>query len=303
MLREGCLAVTAVLLCALTGIAQEPDSDRDVLVLNHTFQSGSREFVRVFLMGGEVYRAEIDLGQVSFSIRPRDPGGQPPTVVPIREADEGGAEAVFEIYPFRDAEYEVQVLDVPSGETGKLRIYRDVRASRRRQLAAKGAGGSGWKLGLELSAGFHSSYRLSFFEEFLEVERSGGDYEGCLSLRSEGRAWGCLIGGTQHSNGEGAAIVWFFIEPRFRLIGGLPGDPLELGALIRLGFGSADEGMVGASYDHPGLAAPGVYFRYWLGSPGRGLSLSVAGRKAFVLGSQVEGASFTHFGGGLAYHF
>lgn len=304
MPREACLAFTALLLGALTGFAQEPDSNRDILVFNYTFQSGSREFVRIFLMGGEVYRAEIDLGDISFSIRARDPGGQPPTVVPVRESEDGGAESVFEIYPFRDAEYEFQVLDVPSGETGKLTIYRDIRASERRRLALHGGPGSRWTMGLEVAAGRHATYQLSRFEEIMGAERSGTDYEGCLSLRSQGRLWGCLLGVTRHKSDSAASVLWFFVEPRFRLLGGIRGDPLEAGTMFRLGFGNAEEGQAGAAADHPAQIAPGLYLRYWIGrEPGRGMSIDLAGRYAFLLGTDLEGATYSHFGIGVGYHF
>jgi hypothetical protein len=304
MIRRLIIGFTALSLSLAPPLpAQDPGEEGDVLVLSHSFQAGSREFVRIFLMQGEVYRAEINLGRVSFSIRPRHPGSEPPTVMPLRGNDGRGEETVYEIYPFKDDEYEVQVLDVPQDQTGTLQIYRDIVASRRRRLAASGTGSGSWKLGLEVSAGYHGTYQLSQFEEFTGVERSGGDYEGCVTLRSPARVWGCLLGGTQHSNGEGASIIWFFMEPRMRLVGGTPGDPLELGVLIRLGFGATDEGQVGAAYDHPGQVAPGAYFRYWIGSPGKGFSVSAAARRAFILGSQLDGVSFTHFGAGLSFHF
>jgi hypothetical protein len=303
--RVALIGISLPLLWTIPLPAQEPEVENDVLVLSHSFQAGSREFVRVFLMQGEVYRAEINLDRVSFSIRPRHPGSEPPTVMPLRGNDGTGEEAVYEIYPFKDDEYELQVLDVPAGQTGSLRIFRDVRASRRRQLAARGAGGnSGWKLGIELAAGYHGSYQLSRYEEFVNVERSGADYEGCLSLRAQAtRVWGCLIGFTQHGGGEAASIVWFFVEPRMRLIGGVIGDPLELGVMMRLGFGAADQDLVGAAYDHPGQVTPGLYFRYWVGSPGKGLSVSTVARRAFILGSELDDVSFTQFGAVVSFHF
>lgn len=92
--RGPLLGISLSLLCIIPVMAQEPEVIRDVLVLSHSFKAGLGEFVRVFLMQGEVYRAEINLDRVSFSIRPRHPGSKPPTVMPLRGNDGTGEEAV-----------------------------------------------------------------------------------------------------------------------------------------------------------------------------------------------------------------
>jgi hypothetical protein len=300
--------IAALIVMSTPGMAQEPADSADVLVFSHSFTAGSGEFVRVFLQAGQVYRAEINLGEVSFTIRPRRPGGETPTVVLIRGGLAASNEAVYEIYPFKDDEYQIQVLDVPQGESGSLHIYRDIAASRRRQGIVK-KGGGGYAFGLEVAAGFHSDYRVSQLEQTFNAKRQGSDWEGCLEFHPVGgRFWGCLFGVSRHTSDSAPTVTWFFVEPRIRLAGGTAGQRLEFGALFRGGFGSTSEDsnnpFTEPGNSTPAFLAPGAYLRYWFGrTPGKGLSIGVSIYQAFLVGTDGGSGSFNHVGGAISYLF
>lgn len=312
MLRNAAFSVAALVFSVLPVAAQEPADTADALVLSHTFSSGSREFVRIFLDAGQVYRAEINVGAVTFTIRPRRSGDESPTVALVRGGTAASGESVYEIYPFKEGEYEIQVLDFPANETGHLRIFRDIRASQRRRGIALGNGG-GWTAGLELGAGYHGDYQVSFFEQAAGYDRAGGGFEGCLSLRSlSSRGWACLIGVARHTADNAPSVTWFFVEPRFRLGGGRGVKKFEFGLLVRGGVGFVNESSPPDSFpfgpdprSKPAFVAPGAYARMWFGrTPGRGASVAIAGHNGFILGSNAEsGTSFINLGVSLAYHF
>ena len=67
--RGALLGISLPLLGTIPVVAQEPEVERDVLVLSHSFQAGSREFVRVFLLPGEVYRAEAPASRLGATNR------------------------------------------------------------------------------------------------------------------------------------------------------------------------------------------------------------------------------------------
>jgi hypothetical protein len=285
----------ASLLCATQLVAQQDSAD--VLVLTHSFVAGSREFVRVFLQKGQVYRAEINLGQVGFTIRPRHPGGDTPTLARVRGGLGASRESVWEIYPFKDDEYEVQVSDFPEGEAATLNIYRDIVASQRRQgIATKP--GTHWFLGIEAGIASHGSYRISVFE--VDPDRSGTDFEGCLTLRpSGGSFWGCLIGATNHSGTNAEDVLWLYVEPRFAVVRGGTLRRPELGILLRGGFGSSQE--AGAN---PAELGFGAYLRVWP-SPiaGKGISIGASLLYHKLLGVQDLNESYTSGGMSIGVAF
>jgi hypothetical protein len=291
------LVVAATFGIVVSAQAQQPADSADVLVFSGSFTTGSREFVRVFLQNGQVYRAEVNVGAVSFRIRPRHPDrGEPPTVVQIR-TDAASGESVYEIRPFQDDEYEVKVEDFPEGETATLNIYRDIRASRRRQGIVANRGGGHTSVGIEFAAGSHTNYQISPLESFNKVDRAGANVEGCLLLHpGVPGVWGCIIGVGLHNSSGTTKITWFFAEPRFRLAGGAERMRPEFGVLTRAAIATAE--------GNPTFVALGAYARLWLGSvPGKGLSVGVSGFHAFLFGTKADQDTFNQFTAALSYSF
>jgi len=297
MIRSMCLVISATIGIALSAQAQQVADSADVLIFSGSFTTGSREFVRIFLQKGQVYRAEVNVGAVSFTLRPRHAGGDTPTIVEIR-GGLGAAESVYEIYPFKDDEYEIKVGDFPEGETASLNIYRDIHASRRRQGIANR--GSKWQMGLEFGAGHHGNYRVSPTEQSNKIDRAGGDYEACVLISGSGPLWGCVLGVNVHSSNAASRITWFYVEPRFRLAGATSRVSPEVGLLLRAAFGSSqDEALY-----NPKLLAPGAYLRISLGSGlGKGLAVIVSGSRGFLLGKGTENETFNRFSAAVSFSF
>ncbi len=297
MIRSIALVAATTVGIALSAQAQQPADSADVLVFSGSFTTGSREFVRVFLQQGQVYRAEVSVGVVSFTLRPRRAGGDIPNILEIRGGP-GNSESVYEIYPFKDDDYEIRVEDFPEGETATLKIYRDVHASRRRQGIAKA--GSRWTMGLEFGLSHHANYRISPTEETNQIDRAGADYEGCALISGDSRLWGCALGINVHSAEGTARITWFYIEPRYRVIAVKHGVRPELGILFRGAFGSSgDEALY-----NPKMLAPGAYCRISLGPrQGKGFSLGVSASHAFISSRGDENADFNRVTAALSFSF
>jgi len=241
--------------------AQTPNESSNVLVVDHDF-SAIGEYVRVFLQEGQVYRAELSSPDLTLQIRGLVDGvirpTQLPRVYPFLTSDTPSGTSVAEIYPEVDAEYEIRVIAI-SGQhvASRLRLYRDVRASSRRQ---KVRNTPGWETGVELAGGWHSGYFQSSAPAPSGTDPAGGtDIEGCFSARGAqgmSRVGLCVVG-LSHQSQEGARnILWIFTEPRVRVLGrsrpALSG--WELGALFRFGLG-----MISTASETPVTFAPGVY--------------------------------------------
>lgn len=311
MLRLLRLTVAAALVLAARVGAQEPEADSaDVRIFSGSFTAGSREFARMFLQKGQVYRAEVSLGQVSFVIRPRRFGGEVPATARIRGGP-GSGESVYEIYPFADDEYEVIVQDFPAGETATLTIYRDIRASRRRQgvIAGQDDGRNRWSVGLEFGVGHHGDYHISQLDAVRDEKRGGIDMEGCLMVKGARTLWGCAIGVSVHRANDTPRILWFFSEPRFRVRNWGGRLHPEFGVLVRGALGTAEdqEGDIffGAEgQDNPAFFGAGGYLRLWLGSEvGKGPSIGVSLLHALVFGTSTEKDRFTRLGASVAFSF
>lgn len=305
MIRSIPLVAVAALGIALSAHAQQPADSADVLVFSGSFTAGTREFARVFLQKGQVYRAEINMGAVFFRIRSRHPGGDTPTIAQIR-GGAGSGESVYEIYPFNDEEYEVLVGDYPEGETATLNIYRDVHASRRRQGIAS-AGGSHWYIGLELAYDHHGSYPISIYEN--NPDRSASDLEGCLTLRpSGGRFSACIIGITRHSGKRAVDVLWVYTEPRVAIIRGGGVTRPEVGVLLRGGFGSSQSTgnppFIVDAGAKPAMIGFGGYIKIWpSGTTGRGLNAGLSAQHVFLSGVQGITPTFDQVGVNVGFAF
>lgn len=273
-------------LCAQNGADKESSDTANALVLDHDF-TGVVEFARVFLQNGQVYRAELSSEDVTLFIQglPGRPT-RPPHLFPFLRSDSPSGTSVIEIHPQEDAEYEIRPIAVAGGGVvTRLRLYRDARASRRREYVLNNPG---WEIGLELAGGWHSGYPQS--QTALPVgsadPQAGTDTDLCFSARTppgkQGFGW-CVLGfgyQTQHAD---PSILWIFTEPRVRILGHSRAhqSSWELGALLRFGVGMISS----PSAKSPRILGPGVYLARHIRSAGRGsFSLQLAYTRAFYNG-------------------
>ncbi|HKU63168.1 MAG TPA: hypothetical protein VJQ44_18345 [Gemmatimonadales bacterium] len=282
------LALALALLATVTPIlpAQEASTagdSADVLVLDHDF-TGSPEFVRVFLQGKQVYRAELSSTDVTLEVRSPIQHLQPPRVYPIF-APSGSGMSVSELYPESDGEYELRPIGMDhAGVASRLRLYHDAAESRRRVAILDKPG---WEVGIEVAAGWNTGYAQS--QDGAAVEEggeSGSNVELCFAAR---RAPGvprlsmCALGLSHQSQHGAPSILWVFTEPRYRLLGRAPAghSNWELGALLRAGIGNVSR----VAHD-PVVLAPGIYLaRHIRTAPdGRGWSVLASFSHAWYKG-------------------
>jgi hypothetical protein len=258
-----CLSVCLPLLLraqstgnASTGDTTSGDST-DVLVLDHDFTSPN-EFARVFLQDGQVYRAELSSPEMSLQIRGLVRTTQLPRIYAFLPSDTPSGTSIVEVYPQVDAEYEIRsVARGGSAVSTRMRLYRDVKASRRRYIVRNTPG---WEIGVELAGGWHSGFLQSSAPPVLGSNAEPGmDVEACFSARSAPglpRLGMCVVGLGYQSQNDAKSILWLYTEPRLRLLGRVrPGrSNWELGVLLRFGVG-----MISASSDTPTILGPGLY--------------------------------------------
>jgi hypothetical protein len=216
--------------------------------------------------------------------------GGPPVFFAREESDAPGASGttVLSVYPRADAEYQIRL--VAGGPIVTLRLYRDIRASRRRQKILTEPG---WEIGGEIALGGHTGYELNTARVGLtDSDRAGFHIEGCFSAR-QGPGMlrvvsGCALGLAWDDRPESHGTLWFFLEPRFRFTGGRPRGQSnsEIGGLLRGGFG-----MISRVNRNPTLIAPGAYItrniRRNLG--GKGWSFTLAWHH-YLVGNRGEGS-------------
>ncbi len=265
-------------------VARSADSV-DALVVDHDF-TGGFEFVKVFLQAGQVYRAELSSIDVGLEIRTPGRAIQLPRAYTYLPADTPSGFSIVEIYPEVDTEYEIRPTGLAIGGVGtRLRLYRDVRASRRRQYVKNNPG---WEVGVEMASGWHSAYPQS--QTALPAgsadPQAGTDVDLCFSARTppgkQGFGW-CVLGLGYQTQHQDPTILWIFTEPRVRILGHSRAhvSSWELGALLRFGVG-----MISASSQSPRMLGPGVYVARYIrsSSGGGGLSLQLAYTRAFYQG-------------------
>jgi hypothetical protein len=237
--------------------ADPVDADStDVLVFDHDF-TGPNQFARVFLQGGQVYRAELSSSDLTLQIRSLIRTAQLPRIYPFLPTDTPSGTSIVEVYPQVDAEYEIRAVgSTGSAAVTRMRLYRDVKASRRRQLVRNKPG---WEIGVELAGGWHTGFLQSSAPAALgDSPEAGMDVESCFTARPHGlsRLNLCVVGLGYQSQQTNKDILWLYTEPRMRLLGRVrPGrSHWELGALLRFGVG-----MISASSDIPTVLGPGLY--------------------------------------------
>lgn len=236
----------------------ETQDTADVLVLDHDF-TGPGEFVRVFLLKAQVYKAFISQPDAALEIYPIKGGANVFTAREESDAPGASGFTVLSIYPRADAEYQIRLLQ--GGPVVNLKMYRDIRASRRRE---KVLSEPGWEIGGEIAGGMHTGYLLNTGSEVNggvdDSKDAGAHIEGCFSARSGPgilrHVSGCAFGLGWESRPGSVGVVWFFMEPRARFIGGQPRGKsnTEVGAVLRAGFG-----LVSKVGRNPTLIAPGLY--------------------------------------------
>ena len=260
------VAVVWLVVCLTFPLAAQSDSSAarsasdttDALVLDHDFIAGVGELVRVFLQAKQVYRAELSTPDVTIGIRSPLRRVQLPRVYSLLDSQTPSGSSIVEIYPESDGEYELRPIDAQGGGVvTRLRLYRDVRASRRRVAIIDKPG---WEIGVEVAAGWHSAFdQRSAGSPTLQEGAAGSDFEACFAARSAPglrRISLCALGvgwGSQHG---ARSTLWIYTEPRFRILGKFEQgrSNWELGALFRLAAGS-----ISRSSEVPVMLAPGIY--------------------------------------------
>lgn len=270
-----------------TVIAQtvpETADSADVLVLDHDFGTLG-ELVRIFLFDRQVYRAELSTPDVSLELLPRLPGMRVLRVYPISDSRSPSGSSVVEIYPDQDGEYEIRPVSIQGSRLStRLRLYRDVRESRRRMATIDQPG---WELGIELAGGWHSGFVQSSAAPLPgSSPDAGSDLDACLSARNAPgvpRLNLCVLGLSHQSQRGARNILWVYTEPRVRILGrALPGrSNWEMGALLRFGVG-----IISAAIETPTTLGPGIYVARHVrrNSAGAGWSLQASYSRAFFRG-------------------
>jgi hypothetical protein len=257
------------------------DSTADMLVLDHDFTSAAGEVVRVFLQSKQVYRAELASPDLTLQIRAVGGRIRPPRIYPITGPESASQASVAELYPDVDAEYELRAIGQSgAGVVTRLRLVRDVSASRRRMAVL---GKPGWGVGFELATGWHSGFAQSTGSPSATATadpHAGTDVEACFSARSPRGAAICVFGIGYQSQVGAKSILWFYTEPRLRLIGkGAPGrSNWEFGALFRVGVGSIER-----TSSSPLILAPGGYIARQIRSGDHGGGWSIQGSYSHAL--------------------
>lgn len=276
-------AGTSPLWCQSASVQSTRDSSQ-VLVLDHDF-TGPHEVVRVFLQDAQVYRAELNSSNVALEIRGVVRTIQAPHVYAFLPSQTPSGSTFLEIYPEKDAVYEIRSMGIGGARLPtRLRLYRDVGASARRQHVRASRG---WGIGVELAGGWHSGFIQSGALAPAGSDPAGGmDLEGCFTARGSAfsaRFSMCVLGVGHQSQPGSRSILWVYTEPRFRLFGsgGARGSGWEVGPLFRFGVG-----MISASPDTPVLLAPGAYVARFIRTSSRtaGWSLQASYSHPFYKG-------------------
>ena len=284
--RSFCTAVWLLAWFATPGIGQTagtPDP-ADVLVVDHDF-GALGEQVRLFLQDKQVYRAELSSEDVTLVIRAKTRPMPEARVYPVTNELSPSGGSVFEIYPDRDGEYEIWAVSLQGSRLStRLRLYRDVKESRRRMATANKPG---WELGVEVAGGWHSTFaHSSAATPSASGSDVGSDLEACLTARNAPgvpRLNLCVLGVSHQSQHGSPNILWVYTEPRLRLFGrARPGlSNWELGPLFRFGVG-----MISGVSETPVVLGPGFYVARHIrkNSDGSGWSFQVSYFHAFYRG-------------------
>jgi hypothetical protein len=238
-----------------------PLSDSATVVLvEHQFSANTADSVLVSLRKSGFYWAELEGGAGTPVVRPTSRGRWEALVVPRGPAGGGGPE-VFEVHPGATEVHSVQVADLSPGTTVTLRLYGNPSEELRLKVARERS----WGIGLGLAAGLHTGYRLDPTGGI--QPGGGGDTEGCIIIESAIGLGGCLGIARQSLPDADASVIWYFIEPRMRLLS----RPLfgsaqtDFGLSLRLAQG----GETGPRNISPSQLSAGVYVTQHLSGSGR----------------------------------
>lgn len=295
MKRASILAVLAALCLTRAAVAQEPvdhtpKDSSDILILSHDF-TGPGEFARALLIKNEVYRAELSIDDAVIEVYPIKGGS--PVFVYREETGVPSGRGMYLVHPTTTAEYQFRL--VSGGPVVSLNVYRDLRRSRRRQ---KLIDEPGWEIGGEIAVGGHSGYQLNTAEAGIKDTEDGGiDIEGCFSARSGPGVLKyvsiCAFGVGYDKRGDSKSVIWVYMEPRIRLLGGRERGVTnnEIGIL-----GRASYGIISSINRDPKMVALGIYAARnvrWNKS-GKGLSFTLAYRRGWIsnLGTTPGGAPY-----------
>jgi hypothetical protein len=275
LVAAGLVACLATRLTAQARPAAVPDS-ADVLIVDHEFTAGVGEFTRVFLQAAQVYRAELTTADVTLELRSIGAQVRLPRVYPLLASQAPSGGSIVEVYPNVDGEYEVRPIRTGGGGIStRLRLYRDIRESRRRQRVIDKPG---WEIGMEVAGGYHSGFARTQNPVPGANLNAGTNVEACFSARNApgfSRLSMCALGLGYETQRGARDILWIFTEPRFRLLGRARRGQSnwEFGALFRLGIGE-----ISRSPDSPIILAPGLYVARQIrrDASGRGWSLQLA---------------------------
>jgi hypothetical protein len=252
-------SLVAVAPCLLD--AQDSVMTRDtvrVLVVEHRFGLDSPDSMIVVLERHVVYRLEVT-GPGTPVFLPARSKPQPAFLVPLGST--GDSLRRFELYALQRGPHVARVSDRKPGTTTVLRVYRDVVETERiagrrdREIA----------VGLTISAGHHSGYRLD--PTGGADPRGGSDQEVCFLFEAGSWLGTCVGGARQTFPDAGFNTYWVFLELQKRLLSRrLMGDRrTDLGAVLRYSQGV----HAGPRHLDPALLGFGLYVDQHLATAGR----------------------------------
>jgi hypothetical protein len=294
-MRSSCLVlllVGASSVASQTRAASDSVRSPEVLLVEHRWRAGSVDSVVVFLKRDGVYRAEI-LGSVaSLTAIPASPPRYPAFVPRVGTTE---APEVFELHPARTGKHVLRLAGFPGGSEALLRIYSN-DAEARVLVQQKDRE---WGIGLGLTAGHHSGYRV---QATSPDSPGGSDVEGYVILDSGRGVSGCFGAGYQSLSEIGYGVAWAFAEARAQIFGRtfLGHELTQVGLSLRIAQG----GITGSRSIDPSLLAAGIILTQHLtpGGRARGWSLQASFQHGW-LGHmpELDHRQFSRLAGGLAW--
>lgn len=242
------VALAGSLLLASVLQAQEAPKDTTArgrtLVTDLTFHSNSYEPIRLFLMGGRVYRAQFTQPDIVLQMRSYE-GKQLPMIVSVNLGPDASGRTDLEVRPRMDGEYEFRPTYVYEGNPIRFQLWLEPKPEEAEPRNAHTAV-QGVEFGTELSVGLHGAYENGIYN----YGGKGGSLSGCVTIRNlggeQGRLWGCMLGVEFEKAGGDSAWTYLFLQPRVRILGGT--SALSGGAILHLASGSASHGRASGKY-------------------------------------------------------
>ena len=181
--------------------------------------------------------------------------------------------ARYEVYPYGSGLHVVRVTGVPSGQHVTLRLWTDAAGSAAAETALRQTPARDWGIGVSAAVGAYGGYFVSDTES--GVPAGGLDVEVALAAAGSGPLSADAGVWYQSRGNLGYSVLWFYFEPRFRLLTVklLPRRSAGVGVLGRAAKGSAS-----ALDIDPTFYGAGLFFTQPLpgAEPGHGWSLSLS---------------------------